>query len=472
MDFWQKISVLLIIVSVISIGTIFYINWLRQQSAAKYSNSEIARQALERQHGALEGQLGEANLALWQLQERFKGIIDLEAATLAESSKLQSIQEMATEVQKEVSRLESLRQELQHSILDANQELGAIDCGFYKPIYDYSISQKYKDEIERVRDLQKKMLKSETAAICSQQWTVNGKASEGKKMTRQNIKLMLRAFNGESDAMVAEVTWNNVSRMVERLESVYQSINKLGEDRGIKITRDYFELKLQELKLAYEHQEKLNAEREEQRKIREQIREEERARLEIEKAQKKAEEEERQYQQALEKARRELTLASGAEAEKMQGKIEELEKQLQEALANKERAISRAQQTRSGHVYIISNIGSFGEDRFKIGMTRRLEPLDRVKELSDASVPFDFDVHAMIFSDDAPALEAKLHNRFTDKRLNLINERKEFFYVTIEEIVEVVKEYDANLEIIKTPEAKDYRQTVSIWNSQSQVQSI
>ncbi|MBC6431715.1 GIY-YIG nuclease family protein [Nostoc sp. HG1] len=174
------------------------------------------------------------------------------------------------------------------------------------------------------------------------------------------------------------------------------------------------------------------------------------------------------YEEALEKARRDIESVTGKAQQKLFSQIEELQKRLAEAEANKERAISQAQLTKSGHVYIISNIGSFGEDVYKIGMTRRLEPMDRVKELGDASVPFPFDVHAMIFCENAPELESRLHMCFQARRMNKENKRKEFFRVSLEEIVKVVRETDAELKICrseitftKVAEAVDYRKTLA-----------
>ena len=139
----------------------------------------------------------------------------------------------------------------------------------------------------------------------------------------------------------------------------------------------------------------------------------------------------------------------------------ELEARLKDAESNKDRALSMAQQTRRGHVYVISNIGSFGEDVYKIGMTRRLDPLDRVRELGDASVPFPFDVHAIIFSEDAPTLESTLHKAFEAKRVNQVNLRKEFFNVSIDEIEAVVHKNNATIEFTKVAEARDYRESMA-----------
>lgn len=396
-----------------------------------------------------------------QLEARFRGVVDADAEReriLQEIERLRSRVEESKRAQSESQlKVDHLRKQI--SIYEEDLEL--IDFGFYRRHYEFDISQRFKDAIEATRADQKAMVKAGGAFVESKDWTVNGSASEGRQMVRRYQKLMLKAFNGEADSIIANVSWNNVTKMEERLDAEFGAINKLGESQQIQITRDYFKLKLEELRLSYEYQEKLKAEKEEQRRIREQIREEERAQREIEQALKEAEDEEARYQRALERVREDLTSASGKELESLNRKVALLEAQLDEARKNKERAISRAQITKSGHVYVISNIGSFGENKFKIGMTRRLEPLERIKELGDASVPFDFDVHAVIYAEDAPALEARLHRHFEQRRVNLVNERKEFFDVSIEDIEGAVKGFNASIEIIKVPEARDYRQTVA-----------
>ena len=196
------------------------------------------------------------------------------------------------------------------------------------------------------------------------------------------------------------------------------------------------------------------------------MREEEKVKREVEKAMKDAENEEAQYQAALEKAKLELGETHGEQTKEFEEKIKILQEQLEEAKKNKERALSRAQQTKNGHVYIISNIGSFGKNIYKIGMTRRLEPVDRVKELGDASVPFTFDIHAMIFSKDAPNLENGLHRAFGQSRVNLVNERKEFFRVSLDDIARKVKEMHGEIEFTKLVEAKEFRETIAIRNQE------
>lgn len=273
---------------------------------------------------------------------------------------------------------------------------------------------------------------------------------------------MLRAFNGECDASIAKVKYNNIHVMEARINKAFEAINNLVGVQRCELTPGYLKLKLQELYLVHEYQEKIQEEKEEQCRIREQMREEEIAIREMERAQSEAEREERRYADALRKAQEEAEQTVGAKQQKLLGQIEELQRKLDEAHTNKERAIARAQMTRSGHVYVISNIGSFGEDVYKIGMTRRLDPMDRVRELGDASVPFQFDVHAIIYSEDAPALGTTLHRTFQHRRLNRVNERKEFFRVTIDEIAEVVRAHHAEIEITLLAEAAEYRKTMAL----------
>ncbi len=211
--------------------------------------------------------------------------------------------------------------------------------------------------------------------------------------------------------------------------------------------------------MAYEYYEKRQLEAEEQRQIREQMREEEVARREIEKAEREAAKEEERFEKALAQARAEAQQATGAKHDKLAAQIAQLEERLAEAQQNKVRAMSRAQMTRSGHVYVISNVGSFGEDVYKIGMTRRLNPMDRVTELGDASVPFRFDVHAVIYSDDAPGLETKLHRAFHHRRVNLVNERKEFFRVALEEIEREVTDNHGVFEFTLAAEAEEFNKS-------------
>ena len=345
----------------------------------------------------------------------------------------------------------------QNNLLKDNLDIS--EFGIYEPHFDYETSEIFKEKIKEVREEQKLIIKDKYAVLGGEGWTVNNSIQKGRTMINRQKKLMLRAFNGECDNFISNVSWNNEKRMEERINKSHIAINKMGESQGLTISWEYSNLKLKELRLTHEYRLKKYKEKEEQRVIKEQMREEEKARRDFEKAQREAEKEEKLLQKAMQKAKDEIAKASEEERERFESQLSELQEQLKEAEEKNQRAISMAQQTKSGHVYVISNIGSFGENIYKIGMTRRLEPIDRVKELGDASVPFKFDVHAMIYSENAPELENKLHKAFEKDRLNYVNRRREYFNLPLEEIEKVVKENHGEIEFIIEPEAKEYRES-------------
>lgn len=232
--------------------------------------------------------------------------------------------------------------------------------------------------------------------------------------------------------------------------------------RNARITEEFRVARLEELRWGTALVELKNLEREEQRAIKERIREEERAQREYEKAMRDAAKDEAKIQAALEKARAEMAEATESQKAKYEQQLAALIEKLQEAEARAQRAQSMAQQTRSGHVYVISNVGSFGGDVFKIGLTRRLEPHDRVRELGDASVPFPFDIHAMVFSDDAPALENALHKKFNELRVNKVNPRKEFFRLGLSEIRNTIAEFGLTAHFTLSAQAAEYRETLAM----------
>ena len=381
-------------------------------------------------------------------------------------------EEKNTDLNADYQEKRKIFEQLLHEISIVEEDLEYISFGVYKPRYDFENAARYKNAIDRIRSDQKLMIKNKSAIQCNIEWEVGGSKREGKKMINRLMKLMMRAFNNECDSAILKVKWNNFDQMSTRLNKAHEAINKLGEVNHTSIQRQYLNLKIEELSLVHEYHEKVQEEKEEQRRIREQIREEEKVQKEIEKALKEADTEEKKYEKALTEIHRELEAAEGEAIGKLNKSIETLKAQLLEASSNKERAISRAQQTKSGHVYVISNIGSFGENVYKIGMTRRLEPLDRVKELGDASVPFRFDVHAMIFSEDAPALEHQLHQEFDGKRLNMVNSRKEFFNVSLAEIESTVINNHGEIEFTQLAEAREYRETVALKNADSERKTV
>lgn len=393
-------------------------------------------------------------------------------------------------------------QELKARIISLEEEELMQSFGFYKPMYECADSAAYKLLLNQIRDKQKAMVKDRKALRTDTLFSVENDKAGGKKVVKNLEKLTLRAFNGECDATIDKVTFNNLDAIAARIMKAYQDLNEVCQSVGISITQAYFNSKIEELHACYEYQVKIKEEREEQRKIREEMREQARIAKEIEDSKKKIEKEEDHFNQiiadlqarmeaasAVEKAQiAELQLkmeaASASEREKMaeiqackeaavaeeraqyEAKLQEYEEKLAVVNKDKEEVLYREQSTRAGYVYIISNIGSFGEHVFKIGVTRRLEPLERIDELGDASVPFDFDVHALIFSEDAPTLEGALHEHFADRAINKVNSRKEFFRVSLDEIENVVRtHHNKTVEFTKIAKAEDYRLTLAQLNA-------
>ena len=280
------------------------------------------------------------------------------------------------------------------------------------------------------------------------------------------IAFVLDAFNGKVDTIITRLKQDNYGVLQQKVRDAFATVNYLGRPfKNARITKEYLEARLEELRWGAALIAIKNHEREEQRAIKERMREEEKARREYEKAMRDAEKQETSIRKAIEAATAKLEKANEEQRQKYEAQLLALQGQLKEAEEKNQRALSMAQQTKSGHVYIISNIGSFGENIYKIGMTRRLEPLDRVRELGDASVPFPFDVHAMIFSDDAPALETELHKMFALNQVNKVNPRKEFFRLPISDIREYFDKKGVEVQWTILAEAAQYRETLALEQS-------
>lgn len=277
------------------------------------------------------------------------------------------------------------------------------------------------------------------------------------------IEFVLDAFNGKVDTILSAVRHDNLGTMQEKIRDAFTLVNHNGRAfRNARIQSEYLATRLAELKWAVIAQELKLRDREEQRLLKERIREEERAQREYERAMKEAEKEEEALRRAMDKVRREVDKATDEQKAKYEEQLRELTGKLLLAEEKNQRALSMAQQTKAGHVYVISNVGSFGEDVYKIGMTRRLEPRDRVRELGDASVPFEFDVHALIPCDDAPAMELALHKRFLQRQVNKVNPRKEFFRVSLEEIRGEVEQLASSVSCSMTAACREFRESQSI----------
>jgi hypothetical protein len=354
----------------------------------------------------------------------------------------------------------------QQEIVILDEEILLQSFGFYKPRYDLTSSNLYKARLEQIRSRQAAMVKSHTAVRNITAWTVNNSKREGERLIKDHVKLILRSFNNECDVSIMNVKFSNINSIEKKIRAAFDALNRLGAQMTIAITNEYLNLKLEELYLCYEYQVKKQEEKEEQRRIREQIREEAKLLKEIEAAKEKLRKEASHFNKALESINARIqTSTTDSERQLLATERGKITQKLGEVAENMLTVEKREQNTRAGYVYVISNIGSFGENIYKIGVTRRLEPQERIDELGSASVPFNFDVHAFIFSDDAPALETALHRAFEHRRLNMINRRREFFNVTLDEIERVIRtSFSKPVEFVRLADAAQYRQSLKLRN--------
>ncbi len=309
-------------------------------------------------------------------------------------------------------------------------------------------------KLKAARDSTRAMVQAGRAATCDY-------AEIARKTTA--IRFVTDAFNGKVDSILSRSKADNHGKLEQEIRDAFAVVNNNGTAfRNARITPEFLAARLEELKWAATANALKDKEREEQRALREQMREEEKARREYERAIKDAAKEEETLKKAMEKVQQQVATANEAQRAEFEAKLRDLEEKLKQAEEKNQRALSMAQQTRTGHVYVISNIGSFGEEVFKIGMTRRLEPKDRVRELGDASVPFEFDIHAMIFSEDAPGLEKSLHRHFLRQQLNKVNPRKEFFRIGLPEIRAELEKLGVATHWTMKAEAEEYRASLQI----------
>jgi hypothetical protein len=401
------------------------------------------------------------------LTPEMQQVVDLNQIISKLQGDLSATQNQINKLNQEILSLDKVIEEKKQNIIVLDEETLMQSFGVYTPMYNLMSSEEYNKEIESIREMQKLMIKNKTACNYSADWTVDGSKAKGTKMTNDNIKQILRSFNNECDAVIDKVKYNNIDSIKNRLTKAFNDLNKLNETVRVSLTHEYLNLKIKELNLCYEYAIKKQEEKEEQQRIKEQMREEQKVLKEIEALKTKIEKEEQHFFQAIEQLNNKLKYASSDnERLDLEEKLKEFQGKLAALEKDKQDILNREQNTRAGYVYIISNIGSFGDNVYKIGMTRRLEPMDRVKELGDASVPFNFDVHAMIFSDDAPKLENELHKAFGEKKLNLVNIKREFFKVSLSEIEDTVrKNHNKTVEFTKIAEANEYRQSLEIRKS-------
>lgn len=357
--------------------------------------------------------------------------------------------------------------QLNEEIAVANGNLNLQEFGFFERQYSFSDSTKYKDKLDSLRMQQKSMVKNGTAGRIITPMLLDNSKSKGKAMQNQLIKAALRGFNGEADALLVKISVVNVDNKIKALRKVFEQLNKMYARNLIEITYPYLDLKIEELRLAAEYELQKQEEKELLREQREKEREDKKLQAEIKAKRKQLEKDRDHFKNMVAKVTELLKEAKNDEVDELKRQLAEYQDKLSELDEIEEDIDYREGHATAGYVYVISNIGSFGEDVYKIGVTRRLEPLERIRELSSASVPFQFDVHALIFSEEAFALETELHNQLANYKVNKVNGRKEYFKVSFEEIRNILATHkELTVELNEDAEAFEYRQTKAIEDKQ------
>lgn len=394
-----------------------------------------------------------------------KEIDELKAQNVALSDQLRELGALEhTELERRIGELRNTQagldqeivttsqhlEELRNEVVETDDALILQEVGVYQFRHPLDDSAQYKDAIAAVKEQMKAMVKAKTAVLANFDFTFNNSQAKGRTFVNDFSRLMLRAYNAEAENCVRVLKAGTLPSAEKRLQKTAEVVAKLGRMINVQISPQYHALRLQELSLTADYLVKVQEEKEAARAERERLREEEKAKAEYRREQERLQKERSHYENALDALRAKGDVEGVAELQTKMSEIENAIEGLKEREAN----------IRAGYVYVISNIGSFGERMVKIGMTRRLEPMDRVHELGDASVPFRYDVHALFFSDDAVGIEAALHRKLEAERVNRVNLRREFFYATPAKVKELLLEEAGNLlEFVEVPEASEFQQS-------------
>lgn len=427
-----------------------------QAEAAQRATAEMA--IVKETAGKLASEARAKAKALKEEAEAILNSATTQAAKIVDAAnkKAEEIAGSAYEAMKNATQYEQTVKAMKNLIEGYGDQYIIPELSLLDDLADDFSHAKAGQELKRARECTKVMIRNGTAAACDY-------VEANRRETA--INFVVDAFNGKVDSILSRTKHDNAGKLNQQIRDAYTLVNFNGKAfRDARITDEYLAARLDELKWAEVAQQFALQEREEQRYAKEQAREEARAAKELERALREASKEEEMLRKAMAQAQEQFEHASGEQKAMYEERLRNMDERLKEALERKERARSMAEQTKKGHVYIISNVGSLGEDVYKIGLTRRDDPYDRVRELGDSSVPFEYDVHAMILSEDAPALEQQLHKHFVLNQINKVNHRKEFFRVTLKEIKEEIEKLGVTTGVkwTMTSEAKDYRESLAI----------
>lgn len=371
------------------------------------------------------------------------------------SEELQTLADYREKTQSELRELKEARATVsaqtateKNNLINVRDSVELQSFGYFDFEHPAEDSVRLETELELVRSKIKNLIRGKQAVQAASGFTFNNSTAKGKSFVNKLSKIALRSYNAEVENAIVRMKAGNLEAGIKRIERARSEVSRLGDMINLQINPSYHQLRVAELSLAFQHLQAKQALKEHEREERARLREEKKAQQEMEAERKRLEKEKGHYENALEKLK-----GQGRDDE-----VAELEAKLAEIQKGVEDVDYRAANIRAGYVYVISNIGSFGERMVKIGMTRRLDPMDRVRELGDASVPFNFDVHALHFSEDAVSVEAALHRHFEQVKVNRINSRREFFYATPAEVKKVLSSIDGNvLEYRDEPEAEQFR---------------
>lgn len=341
-------------------------------------------------------------------------------------------------------------------LVDLDDQRVLQEVGIYRYRHPLEDAAAYKQRLDQVNAEITAMVKAGTAILSADMFTFEGSLAKGRRMVTDLSKLMLRAYNAEADNCVRSLRSANVITAEQRLQRSMDSIERLGRLMQLRINPDYHALRLTELQLVADWNMKKQEEREAERERRAELREQRRVEAELAAERERLDKERAHYITALEQLG-----ADDPGASDLRARLEQIDDAI---TANDYRQAN----IRAGYVYVISNQGAFGPGVVKIGMTRRLEPRDRIRDLGDASVPFFFDTHALFFSDDAVTLEKELHEALADRRLNYVNMRREFFFATPQEVKTLLEsKVGGLLEYRQQADAEEYSQSRSLWPTHS-----
>lgn len=405
---------------------------------------------------------GLAILDCLEANQRMSTTIEQDGSGEEGSKQWNALREQCSRLQAELQSLQAEIAKKRRELLVIEEDLLLETFALYRPTSTLTSSAEFKERLEKIRDHQKKLCKADEAVRAHEHSEIQLSAAQTRALVRGTATMLLRAFNNECDYCVDHVRFDNIEAYERRIQRAFETANKLGKPLNVEIAARYKELKLDELRLAYEFQHRREQERNERRARLEQEREHAKAERELREARAMMEKERGHILAATEQYRVKLETASEAEVRAdIQHKLESAAARLAELEAESKRIDLWEREPRAGYVYVVSNIGSFGPDVYKIGVTRRQNPKERVDELGDASVPFKFDLHTMVFSLDAYDLEAKLHSHFERCRVNKVNDWKEFFRADIQEIEAVIRGgIDKSVEFTREPVAEEYRESI------------